>query len=1010
MVFNIERGKAIRLGILGGILIALIVLYQIVFLPATIESILISQVKENTKGTLELKCTRASLFFGFEFKDVKLNTDLGPLFTADYLRLSINLLSLPIGHVGIRNLHLKNGNISIIGKDGEWNTSLSKSIAEGQSETQQEQQTESSGSRDEIEFFVPIKLYADINLENINFSIHETKNGKTNLTSVENIQARIALITNTFHQIPFNGKLAEIPETLIIQVGQNPIRIKATNIASGEAMTNLMVFKSGKEFYAKLIADTRNLLYKNRPIGAIADISLQYQPEKDILEVNAIRVQYRDEQWLKIAGSIKDLRSENPDISLSVTDSTIQLESLSTLLSSFGISLPPMRGVVTLSPLEVVGKANKAELRVGPTAKDILLTTARFRHSIPMLFINAEGIADLRGILGKDQENQKLLFGMFRELRIQPISAKYNGASVHLTAYGRERLDAQLSVTNFSLDPFTAPSAQGKVFADLKASSDGDFSEIDLNLNGKIRELRYAIDRSKSQINHASIGANAKLRFDPLDIDLKSINLSTVNYRGAPTINLIADGRSVMGRNDDHYYDIELLKINLENLYPTLPGSLQDSIVGMKDFLSKGPELKGKISYSTAGNNSNAKTNLVLKLPYLNINDLRISSNIGLNPTQIQLRDVSITGLRDALSAKVRGSLITKPEMKPNLSASIVLTKKQMFQIHPNIGLQGLVSFDAKVDSSKVSGNFLVRDLSFEFRSGDCSNVQLPRCRRFRADDVNLNLPVVHDLKIKNPLKLAEGSFAPNDLGFQGKPNFSIKSIYSSHNLRSEFQPTGFFFLGAPLPDKESGISASLQYRRNALFIDWLRAVIYRPKSRDGKHLWVADGRLDGSQIFFNLADLKPTNMEYSAKLQIKNLDLEPYLPASRSNYDGVISGDLDVRGRNLSDPIANTNASLSVHRISKEFTGFAMRILMPAEIIAWSVRNTVEISSMKAELKSGLVYSTIGIERGGIFPGAFIRPGGDEIRQDRIPLAQFLERARSEVNEFAERGTKNEP
>jgi hypothetical protein len=53
---------------------------------------------------------------------------------------------------------------------------------------------------------------------------------------------------------------------------------------------------------------------------------------------------------------------------------------------------------------------------------------------------------------------------MFRELRIQPISAKYNGASVHLTAYGRERLDAQLSVTNFSLDPFTAPSAQGWTF------------------------------------------------------------------------------------------------------------------------------------------------------------------------------------------------------------------------------------------------------------------------------------------------------------------------------------------------------------------------------------------------------------------------------------------------------------------------------------------------------------------------------------------------------------------
>jgi hypothetical protein len=142
--------------------------------------------------------------------------------------------------------------------------------------------------------------------------------------------------------------------------------------------------------------------------------------------------------------------------------------------------------------------------------------------------------------------------------------------------------------------------------------------------------------------------------------------------------------------------------------------------------------------------------------------------------------------------------------------------------------------------------------------------------------------------------------------------------------------------------------------------------------------------------------------MEYGAYLSIHDLNVEPYFPKAGSSYDGVISATANVRGANLADPLRNLNARLAVYRISKDFTGLAVRIMVPSDILARIVNNTLEIPSMSAELRGGLVYTTIQVRSSGVISlSRLVKPADEMIRQERIPLAEFLERTRREAGEF---------
>ncbi len=366
---------------------------------------------------------------------------------------------------------------------------------------------------------------------------------------------------------------------------------------------------------------------------------------------------------------------------------------------------------------------------------------------------------------------------------------------------------------------------------------------------------------------------------------------------------------------------------------------------------------------------------------------------------------------KDANKPVAKKSAGPATEFVPDLKLKLVLGGKQgidYLRVHPGVVLRGgKVDLDVDVSRRWARGDFVVDKLSVEYRGDKCAKqlklsvkqIRDPDCRIINIQDLSMNLPVLHDLKLKKPMSLTDGSayYRTGGVGIRKPANLSLRFINSTHRPRMgvwEHEPQFFFLLGRGGAAARPGLMARMEYNKNVLHINWLRLSFFTPK----KNKWTPSGTINGRDIFFNIADADPRKMEYGAFLRIRNLDLEPYLPRSRSGLDGIISADVNALGTRLDDPISNITAGLSVHKLSSDFSGFATRIVMPGFIAEQIVANTVKIPSIKVELKGGLVYSTIAMERG--VGGILVNIEKEAIKQDRIPLAQFMARARSQARD----------
>ncbi|MDH5657712.1 MAG: hypothetical protein OEZ34_17485, partial [Spirochaetia bacterium] len=316
----------------------------------------------------------------------------------------------------------------------------------------------------------------------------------------------------------------------------------------------------------------------------------------------------------------------------------------------------------------------------------------------------------------------------------------------------------------------------------------------------------------------------------------------------------------------------------------------------------------------------------------------------------------------------------------------------------------------ADIKENRATGTLNIDSMDMEYRGEKCDNHETiiqnrneisNECYKFRIEDISLLLPFSHSLYPTDSTKLHEKAlpymeFARN---FQEKPNLTLRFAASTHNPRMTFQKDSFFFVGSIAPEAEAGVSAFVDYRNNILYINELKIVSLRPeRAKKGIRL-NQKGVVVGENIFFNLADLNPKNMEYSCFLQIKSLDLEPYLPKSKSGYNGIISGDMKISSFSLHDPIYSTDARISIYELSPEFSGFITRLIMPNQLAEGIIDRTLDIPSIDVQLAGGLIYTSIQIKREALGFGLLVRTSDEEIKQERIPLGRFLERAKSEFN-----------
>ena len=89
------------------VLFGVILAYQILLYPATVQYILEKTVPMVTRSRLHIDVRRSSLLHGFHFQDIQLNTENGdPIVSIPELKLTWFLPGILAGHVGIRGPYI----------------------------------------------------------------------------------------------------------------------------------------------------------------------------------------------------------------------------------------------------------------------------------------------------------------------------------------------------------------------------------------------------------------------------------------------------------------------------------------------------------------------------------------------------------------------------------------------------------------------------------------------------------------------------------------------------------------------------------------------------------------------------------------------------------------------------------------------------------------------------------------------------------------------------------------
>ncbi|MBL8021951.1 MAG: hypothetical protein JNM27_19915, partial [Leptospirales bacterium] len=869
---------------------------------------------------------------------------------------------------------------------------------------------------DRIFTFVWLKLYAKAVIQDAHFTLDIDDAEEKEFVDIDHLSIHVAFVTRTLQEIPLSLDVINIFDTLIVGIAPNqPVALRYKGSGDVEGSVSMPFFlyreatKGAPEFTTRFHLQTNNLVMRDKGRSLVPEArvyyNLSYDAPADRLRLHRLLVEASGDPWLDVTGGIDRITSPMPSAQLEVLQSRIELGAIDRILLFLGTNVD-LRGSASLYPLKIEGPLNKLNLSTKIAGQGLALKTGGLRHQVSVFKLDLDAILDIHRFFPLPEKKERdLAFGLFEKLIVSQLLVNYNEATLRGDAriLPGEGVQANVVLSGFRLAPFSAPAFDGIASGQVHLQSPESFKDLNVKTELHIAQARYRMGESRSNPIELSLAAEGQIGLHELTtVGLPRLQFSAYNPQGINVIQMKTTGDMSFGVAQKFDFRLQELRVNYAELHATLPGTLRYSLSPYRTYLDGGLSVAGAVGFTSAAASA-LSTDLTVAMPGIHVNDLRIVSGIGISKDRTSLDAVKITGLKGALQVLVKGVLNnTRKGVTPDLVANLNLSSKTLFGIHKNLALQGGLQMDFVIQKEAVRGNVEAKDLSLEIYT-DCDLGVA--CKKFRLEKMNLALPVFHDLNLRSPAILTDSPVGQtfDATAFRGQPNLTLQFIASSHNPRGELVKEGYFYGGTILPGRDPGVSALLEYRKNVLYFKWLKYSIFRPKARTGNELWVPDGDITGRDVFFNLADLAPQNMEFGGKFELQNIDLEPYLPASRSNYDGVISASLAFRGHDLGNALYNSDVRLSVYRLSREFSGFATRIIMPNQVAGFLVKSALEIPSITLELQNGLVYSTVGIARKDVrsfssFLSVIIKPTGEEIRQERIPLAQFLERAKSEA------------
>ncbi len=1027
-------------------------IYQYSFEARNFEKICKTIISKYTGGELELEVKKASLFYGFEIENLKLSikkTKQEVLFFR-YGRLATFLPALLIGELSIRELTLRDARLHLNRVRGRWDWSqiFVPNYIDPKKEEWDGNLTE---AMDSIPMFLPIRVHAKIDIYNFAYymdmdemhfpSDTKHKNFIFGL-KVEGFDLHLTLLTKTFRKLSLSLNMADIFDTLILAINPKQkmfVSYKMDSEFQGFPIFKLFIYKDlshgNLEFQSRLLLDLNGGKLIT-PANKITNYHLKlfydifYEPQSERLVIknfNIIDKAKPDMYWINFKAVGYNFDKEYRSMELEMQKSRVDLSLIGKLVSDFAsLKKPPFGGIINFDTLKLFGNFGKLDLEAKISGREFYYTSEAKQENVSSFEMELNALANFYKLIPIEKkpidykEDTSLAFYLFHKLLLKRFIWEHDKISLNASAeiLPEKGINAQITLNRYALNYFLDDDILGNLKGNLNLRASNNYNHINFDLKGTVEQASYIISKSKAKNSLVVIDAQGLLNTQKnLILNFNRLNLKAHTENGKPfaTLDVLNSVLNLdRGKQDAKLGQIKLL-LKGDEFFNSLPKYIQKKYKLFKIYVTgAGNELITLTSPNLSLYHAPTETSLrgmgLLKIPALNLDDLNFSYDINFKPQSILFRKAELFALKQSLKGNLAGSIIKKAgEWESNLEMELKINNKNLTRIHENLSFQGNLNVKGKLDKKYLEAYFNMNYVNMEIFTGKCENIDSIECKSYFINDLELNhFNIKHELKPSYKYLSQESSHNYiNNNNNNNNYNFKIRSLSASHTPRGIYigkdrqnQKNLWYYVGKP-NSKEKGFQATLIYKNNSLLIPILSLKQYRIDEKE-KNKWLHNGSIYAQNSFIDFYNLDSKLIQAKLQLKVSEFNLEQYLPASRIDYNGIVSTDMKAYINGFHGNIVdNMYGEIFIHHLSPEFAGFITRFFMPAQIMAFMVRSFLEIPTIHVRFKKGLFFTKIGIERSRIIPGILFSSKNNEFRQDRIPFTEFVKIFRSEIKNF---------
>ncbi|TGK47823.1 hypothetical protein EHQ16_01520 [Leptospira kanakyensis] len=992
-------------------LLVLFLLYKSVFNAFTADLIVPKLVSHFTAGRMEGSFGTFSLFFGIEINDFRIYPgapfDKTPLAEAEQIRLRYNLPLLLLGKIKISEIGLTGAKIQIEESLGKWNfVALTKPSSQPK---EPEPIPEEKPPLTEINTYLPLQASAYIHFNSVDFQL-KRDTGSLHSFSIQDLSLETELETNRFTSIPLDLSAVNQIDHVLLSLNSArpiPLDLDSKDLRLQQTIPMSLRFEWDRTVSPEMFLFTTDigkddilLEVKGKPVqlGLRLLSDIHYDNKLDKIGINQFDLRVLGQSWLNLTGSILELSSEKPKVNIVVEKSEMQLTSLQRSLDQLQGIVPEMKlsGDLSLEGTGIHGNFENAEAKLKVKASQLYLKMGKSKaHSIPSALIDLSSEISLSDtkILTAEKPIPYL-----KSLKVTPSHLEYNGASLAFQGEYLETkgLDFHVNVDKFQLGDYVS-GLGGKLQMNLEVIGE-TFASLSIHSNAKIDGFRYQLDRSRSPSSLLGLSLDSVLFFDrPFglsEIKISNLKLDQKTMTGNKALELDLKGDLRPGANLSANLQPLGLNVYTPNLLLVLPLVLKEKISPIQNLLGNQPKLKLNAKYLTSGSSKQFKADLGAELPGLEIKDLKLSADLslsGANTDEIIIRTLKMNAFGGIFHLSTNGKLAKTGKPKPplgpyfgNLDLEFGLTSATKQYLAKGLSFQGDLGLNLKIRDYDIGGEFHSKVPLISYNNQKCPGEQ---CQAYLLEEVIAKIPIQHNLarSHEDSLIVGDKSIFIKNYGRNHPPNLTIGQVLGTHpsipNLPFEY---------VKKQKDTPGLTAFIEYKENYANIESLRS-------------YSLDGLVLGKNLVFNLGNLDPKSMEFRGNFLIRDIDLKQLMaPKVRDKIDdGKLKADLNISVRDLSEPVANLDLFFSIFQIGRDFGKSALNVISPQNFLIDRITDSYSINKIDVSLSKGLVYADVYFNRSLL--SLLINLEDGKISQQRMPLANFLKRAQSEIQTYQE-------